>query len=114
MSSLMVRLSFLAMDCARFSMSGGRVTESVLVFLMLNIVWQDLAVFSVIQVDRLGCHCPCAQASKNVNHGAADAGWCEGGPAPEFNVGCQFSRERFVDLLRKRVETLVVFFARVG
>src|SRR5258708_37812052 len=40
----MVRLSRLAMDWARFSISGGRVTESVRVLLMLSIIKRDLAI----------------------------------------------------------------------
>ena len=44
MSSLMVRLSRLAMDCARFSMPGGKVTERVRVFRMdifYSKTWHD-------------------------------------------------------------------------
>src|SRR6266436_3488762 len=45
----MVRLSRLAMDWARFSISGGNVTDRVRVLLMLSIVKHDLAISTPCQ-----------------------------------------------------------------
>ena len=50
MSSLMVRLSFFAMDWARFSISGGRVTERVLVLRMGIVRRKDFGGLSVLRL----------------------------------------------------------------